>query len=448
MKPWVFMQDPLERWMADYRRTFDAWEEGGVCGLSFGYLNFRQPDGTCIPIFAPDPEIYTGLGVTPPPPAPRDLEKERVLHAMLDDAAGRGWDLLAFGVGAAGGQRPLEEDPFGAVGFAAQVGALMKAFPQVRGVIIDGPGEQHYELAYHHGGELFEIRDYWKVRFSHLGYDLDRLERGIAHLRESFHRLTPDRVRYHASGGMLGALLLFDLNEDALYWLRARQGSGLGYMQAIRKQLDALGTKVALGGIPRSAAFSSLTAQNYQQMGPLFDYLFPKHYFWHRGFDGMYGTVARWVQILGEWNPSLSEADCFAVVNALFGIALPGIHSLLDLELGFPQEFFDQVVYNETRRALEAVGDPEKVIAWVSTGRAPHAGDAMTARDLHVLLQASARAGLQRFLFHPDPDFGAAEWRVISSMCGKLWQEDPDGYWPSNTPRPDRFSGGRRTPKR
>ena len=31
-------------------------------------------------------------------------------------------------------------------------------------------------------------------------------------------------------------------------------------------------------------------------MGRLFDYVFPKHYYWHRGFDGLYGTVARWVR--------------------------------------------------------------------------------------------------------------------------------------------------------
>lgn len=448
MRPWIFIHDPLEHWMADYRRTFDAWEEGGICGLVLGYLHFWQDGGGRIPVFDPDPKIYAGFGVTPPPPAPRDLEKEKLFRAMLDDAAGRGWHLMFFGAGHGGGSRPPEEDPYGAVGFAAQVQAAMKAFPQVRGVIIDGPGEQHYELAFHHGGELFELREHWQRRYVHLGYDLDRLERGIAHLRESFHHLSPARVRYHASGGLLGGLLLFDLNEDALYWLRARQETALGYMQAVRSRLNALDGKVELGGIPRTAAFSSLTAQNYHLMGPLFDYIFPKHYFWHRGFDGLYGTVARWVQVLGEWNPSLSEADCFAVVNALLGIDLPGIHSLMDLEMGFPQEFFDQVVYSETRRALEAVGDAEKVIAWVSTGRAPHAGDAMTARDLHAILQTSAKAGLQRFLFHPDPDFGAAEWRVISGLCGKLWKEDPTGYWPSDTPRPDAFNGGRTPPRR
>ena len=203
-----------------------------------------------------------------------------------------------------------------------------------------------------------------------------------------------------------------------------------------------------LGTIPRTATFSVLTAQDYQKTHPYFDYIFPKHYYWHRGFDGMYGTIARWVQRIAEWNPDLTEEDCFAVVKAWFGIELPGIHSLADMELGFPEEFFSKVVHSETRRALEAVGDDTKVIAWVSTGRRPHGGDSMGARDLYGILMASERAGLKRFVFHPDPDLGAAEWSVISGLCGRRWKEDPDGsYWPSDTQRSEEYSGGRKPSK-
>ena len=49
-------------------------------------------------------------------------------------------------------------------------------------------------------------------------------------------------------------------------------------------------------------------------------------------------------------------------------VMLNGVKSLADLEQGFPDEFFSEVVYSETKRALDAVDDPAKVIAWVSTG--------------------------------------------------------------------------------
>jgi hypothetical protein len=119
-------------------------------------------------------------------------------------------------------------------------------------------------------------------------------------------------------------------------------------------------------------------------------------------------------------------------------LELPGIHSLADMELGFPEEFFTQLVYDETRRALEAIGD-DKVVPWVSTGRSPHGGEAMNGRDLHGILTASQRAGAQCFLFQPDPDLGAPEWSVISRLCGNLWRPSPQGYWPTDSTRPDSF---------
>jgi len=62
-------------------------------------------------------------------------------------------------------------------------------------------------------------------------------------------------------------------------------------------------------------------------------------------------------------------------------------------------------------------------------------------------LQAAQAAGLERFLYHPEPDFGAAEWLLISSLCGKVWDENPKGYWPTGTDKPDAYNGGRQAPE-
>jgi len=66
-----------------------------------------------------------------------------------------------------------------------------------------------------------------------------------------------------------------------------------GDQPAVRKVFDGLNRKVKLGTIPRTASFSILTTQDYEKTHGYFDYVFPKHYFWHRGFDGMYGSIAR-----------------------------------------------------------------------------------------------------------------------------------------------------------
>jgi hypothetical protein len=446
---WMYMIYPIEQWLDDYVRTLDAWEEGGVRGLVIGPIVFFKQvprfdftyarPGEKFPTFAPDPKIYQRYGVIPPAPAFRDPVKEKKLQGLVENAAGRGWDVLFFGPGQSSKAHSFEQDPFGALTLAAGIEDTMRAFPAAKGVVIDGGGEHHYELAFHHGGELLEIRDGEKPLMQHLGMDIPRMERGIAHLRDRMHHLTPSMVRYYSAGGMMGGLDLFDLNEDALYWFRCRQEVTMQTVMAYRKQIDAMEHRAKFGTITRATTFSLLTTQDYQRIHPYLDYLFHKHYFWNHGFDGMYGTVARWVRTLADWNPGLSEEDCFAAVQCWLGIKLPGVKSLADLDdKGFPDEFFSEV------GALEAVGDPNKVLAWVSTGRNPHAGDSMPSGDLYRILVASQKAGLKRFIYHPDLNLGAAEWSVISGLCGKPWKEDPNGYWPLDTPKPETWNGGRK----
>ena len=210
MKFWIFTHSdqPLEHWLEGYQQRFDAWEEGGVEGIIVGRMQFKQDDGSIIPSYPANPKLYAEHGVELPEETPRDLEKEKKLQAMMDDAAARGWQIMTFGMGR-GGVVGLED--------------LITFYPQVHGVIIDGPGENHYELAFHHGGELLELRPGEDQQFAAMGADVGRMQRGVDHLRQALCRLTPQRVRYLAQGGLFSVLNLIDLDEDGLYWLRMRQ---------------------------------------------------------------------------------------------------------------------------------------------------------------------------------------------------------------------------------
>src|SRR5689334_22010300 len=248
--PWMYMIYPIEQWLSDYRTTLDAWEAGGVRGLVIGPLVFFKEvprfdftysrPGFKFPTFAPDPAIYRKYDLDLPEQAPRDPQKENQLRDLVANAAARGWEILFFGPGHYGRRKSFAQDPFGALSLAAGIEDTMRAYPQAKGVVIDGGGEHHYELAFHHGGELLEIRDSERPLLEHLGMDIARMERGIARLRDRLHHLTPSMVRYYSSGGMMGGLDLFDLNEDALYWLRSRQDVTLQTVAAYRKQIDAM----------------------------------------------------------------------------------------------------------------------------------------------------------------------------------------------------------------
>ena len=75
--PWMYMIYPLEQWLDDYRRTFDAWAEGGVRGLVIGPLVFyKEPPrfdftyarpGVQFPVFPADPAVYRRRNLDPPP---------------------------------------------------------------------------------------------------------------------------------------------------------------------------------------------------------------------------------------------------------------------------------------------------------------------------------------------------------------------------------------------
>ena len=67
----------------------------------------------------------------------------------------------------------------------------------------------------------------------------------------------------------------------------------------------------------------------------------------------------------------------------------------------------------------------------------------MTSPDLHGILTAARDAGMTRFLFHPDPHLSAGQWRVLSSLCGTPWQEQPGGWYPGGEDPSNLYSGQR-----
>ena len=444
LQAWMRIGQPLENVMEDYERVFDAWESGGIKGFVCGRMVFADDKGGfTVPAFPSKPDAYRDRGMEPSNRQETDPVKEKLLHEMLDNAKARGWTLLVFSPGTgctSSSSLPVEEDPYGAKRWAANWDETFSGLPQMDGGLPDGWTESPYELEYHHGNYIFrELAEGARAQATVRGYDAERLDLGRDHLLQRFQNLTPAMVQYYGDYGVLSEMNLFDINEDVLYWLRWRREDGLNEGRAVRAELNTLPRRLLLGNGPRSAVFSGMTAFDFQAWDEIVDFLMVKHYFWHRGFDGMYGTVARWVQQVANWNPDLSDADCFTVVRAWLGVDLPEVSCLADMNLGFPQAFFDQVVQEETRRAVAAVSDPRKIIPWVDTGRMPHGGDPMTAGDLHRILTASEEAGLQRFLFHNHEHLTSAEWRVISRMCGTEWDENPEGYWPPNTPKPGTF---------
>ena len=310
----------------------------------------------------------------------------------------------------------------------------LEHYPMVDGAIMDGP-EWGYEIAPHHLNRRSYIFDDLPEsvapKCAELGYDYAELVAAKDRLYQCLHTLQSPRLPLHSPSGLLGAFQLLGGDPDLLAWFEFRAESVTDYCRRVRECLTAeMSHPVKLGLGMRSAAFAPLCGSDFARIAEFMDILLPKHYFWHRGFDGLVGTVYRYVETLTDWNPGLSDADALAVVKALFGLELPGVKCRSDFEEAFSPEFFEVVVTQETQRALRAVDDPNRVVPWLDTGRSPHDGDPMSAGHLRQLLRAAESAGLQRFLYHHHSNLTAGEWAVISEMCGEGWNPLESDYRP------------------
>lgn len=448
MKFWMDVMRDVESILDDPERLFDAWAAGGVDGLVVGPLVFEADDllpgvrraskakPPCA-TFDPDPAVYRRFGVEPPPaPDPRP-EQRKKLERALSAAKNRGWSVWIFqpgsGAGPGGGGHVFADERTRAALCARAVDTLSH-YPMADGGIMDGP-EWGYEMAPHHMNHrsyfFNDLPESVAPISKALGYEYAALVAAKDRFFQRLHHLKPADVALHAPGGLVGACRLFDVDPDLAAWFRFRTEALTHFFRAMREGLGNVGR---LGVGPRSAAFAPLCGYDFARLAEFMDLLLPKHYFWHRGFDGMVGTVSRYVETLTVWNPGLSDADALAVVGSLFGLSIPGAQSRDDLETVLGTDWFERAAAQETRRALAVVDDPDRIVPWVDAGRAPHDGDPMPAGDLKRLLGSAQEAGLQRFLYHHAGNLTAGEWTVLSELCGTTWRPLESSYRP-----PDRL---------
>jgi hypothetical protein len=465
MRLWMDVMRHLEPVMADHERLFDAWEAGGVDGLVIGPMAFEDKTFT----FDPHPEVYARFGLQPPgtgdgsslwwpapatasgqgsPAAAAVREKRALLERTLQRAKDRGWQVWLFcpHYGAAGRGSLLVDDLTRAA-VAARLIDCMEHYPMADGAVLDGP-EWGYEIApFHQDHRSYIFHDLppeCAPEAARLGYDYERLVAAKDRLFDRLHRLTDNDLRIWGggAGGFLGAFGLLGHDPALAEWLAFRMDSVTETYRRLRELVQTHARRsIRLAAGPRAPAWAPLCGYDYARLESCVDVLLPKLYFWHRGFDGLYGTVARYVQTLTAWNPGLSERGALRFVTALFGIDLPGIGALRDFDLGFPQAFFDHIVTRETERAIAAMGDPERVCPWVDAGRKPHDGEPFTAHDLDRLLEAAQTTGLRRFLYHHHGNLTPGEWAVITARCGQPWQHTTTPRSWLSGPQPEALPG-------
>lgn len=432
---WMRFGQPLEPVIDNYEEIFDGWQAGGVGAVVFGRLMFEGSDGTPMSTaaFDPNPAVYKDFDVEPPA-APDDKlpEKRKKLEQALTAAKARGLELYVFCPDAGqgkGGSGHVLADEVSLRARVARVRDVMEAFPMVDGGVLDGP-ELGYEITSGHRSNLFEdMPETLRDKATELGCDYDAIVAARDRMNARLHDLDPAQIDLRGDGGFLGMLELFDGDADLAAFFAFRRDLLMDYYRRQREAQLQMPRKVRIGVGSRLPCFNPLTGSDLSVLGSLYDFILPKLYFYHRGFDGFYGTIGRYIQTLTEWNPGLDDARAMKVVEALLGIRLPWVRSRLDLDLGFAAGQFDDFVASETRRML-AAAPADRVVPWLEAGREPHHGDPISAGDLHRIVAAAHGAGLEKCLYHSHTHLTPGEWAVLSNLCGQPWHDGMAGYAP------------------
>jgi hypothetical protein len=374
--------------------------------------------GRLVAPFHPTLELYEGLGVVPPDmPAGLEAKSER-LQRLVAGLSSRGFRVYTFG-SSDGPEHWLEAQPpcINNPRYDGYIGARLQDyylhFPTIVGCVTDGPG-YGYEITpgFRGGGQLFAplctcVHCQEKARA--MGMNLAAMQAAAERIKQALHGLSPAQVDLflESQQGILDALALLFEDPAAIDLLRFKTASVEDSIARIYRAIKAANPKLQYGICPRLPCFAAMQGCNFRRLSQVTDFIQSKHYLWMGGFDGFKGTLARYVQTLREWNPSLDDARLEALICRLLGVRLPDDYRVSDFERPAPKRFFDEVVYRESRKMLQRIGDADKISPFVGL---EHGGILLTAEELHYTLQAIADAGLRRFTYF-----------ILNSVSDEIW---------------------------
>ena len=183
-------------------------------------------------------------------------------------------------------------------------------------------------------------------------------------------------------------------------------------MAAPYRTIKGVDPRLEYGICPRLPCFATFQGCNFRRLNQITDYNQTKHYLWTGGRDGFRGTLERYLKTLQEWNPALDEGRIEALLERLLGIELPRDYRIADFGRPAPASFFEQIVYQESRKMLFRIGDPARISPFVGL---EHGGSPwMTSAELDLLFQAMVDAGLKRFTYYCLNDVTDEIWEVMN----------------------------------
>ena len=393
LEAWMRVGYPIETVLGDTERVLDAWQSGGVKGILIGPLRFDTglPDAPsitdlrvahlCPPsdprrvaAFEPNPTIYRRYGVVAPSPSDHDMTARWAALGRFLDAVKRK-NIAVWIIEPDDGMVAPDPSPNGDAlpsdlrhrllfeetwqrAFIARVEDTLGQVPQADGIILTGP-EWGY-LPGTTGPEDFlgPLPATAAPLATALGFDLDRLIAAQTRLVTRLRKLTREAARLGAGGGAFATTTMLGNDPGIVSWLTFRARALSKFLLAVHDVTERLGKsrgkEVKFGLNPLMPSLAPLAGYDFPGLATVCDMVVPRFGIHHRGTDGLYGLLSKWVAAMNEWSTSLWEAESFEAVGALTGLHLPSsdpaapagqrMLSLRDFERRYPEAFWSEEI--------------------------------------------------------------------------------------------------------
>jgi hypothetical protein len=401
------------------------------------YYATPRPGRLVPPPFAATPELYAGLGAKPPELTPEMEAKAERLARLTEQLSAKGMRVYYFGYVGAGpdGAATWESEEAHQAHRWDYVAARYRDFslhyPRLAGFVTDGPGFG-YEITpgFRGGGQLFAPlptdRAHQGIAQA-LGVDIVDLQMTSDRLRALLQGLSPEQVDLFLESqlGIFDGIDLLMEDPSVIDLLRFKTAAVEDEIGAHYRAIKAIDSRLEYGICPRLPCFATMQGVNFRRLSRITDFIQSKHYLWMNGYDGFKGTLARYAESLRQWNPDLDDNRTEALICRLLGIRLPSGYHITDFEHPAPKEFFDEVVYSESRKMLLRIGDVEKISPFIGL---EHDGIWLNADELRHLFQAMVDAGLTRFTYFILNTISDEIWNVITDFTRGSLNDAAGGF--------------------
>ena len=378
--------------------------------------------------FNPTQAFYEGLSWEPPTMSPHLASKSEQLGAALDIGKSKGFTIYAvddkgyffhggFGSGKLDTTQRIRSvtDPEMPAMTVARARDTAKHFPQVTGLLLDGP-DFKWEIKPGHRDDLWieQIDTSENRNFaSHHGFDFNKILDGREYFKEFLQSFSVDKALKFIDESR-GALANHDwwkkhskLSEWYLFKQAAIEWSVSNSYKGVKKHLP----HIQIGNSSRLPFAEPLTGHNSVSKQQYIDFQQPKQYWWSGGVAGFRGTIVNWVDTLVEWNSQLDHRIASKLFGAMFDYPLTATYPITNYNVEATDDWFRTAIRDQTSKMIANSGGVDKYIPWV--GLEHFGSNWLTPSELDRLLAEMQSQGTKRYCYFIYNSLEPEIWQVI-----------------------------------